>query len=108
MPRGVGSYLNLGGQLVMWGNNLPLLVDLGLTDLPKPGWLIARSIHVPPTSLKPIFFPPNIQIAMILTIKIGIFFFHFSSRDEKSASKKNNTLLYFSNTGHSNETLCLY
>ena len=89
MPRGVGSYLNLGGQLVMWGNNLPLLVDIGLTDLPKSGWLIARPIHLSPTSLMPIFFPPNIQIAMLITIKVGIFFF----RDEKSASKKNNTLL---------------
>ena len=87
MPRGVGSYLKLGGHLVMWEYNLSSLVDLGLTDLPKPGWLIARPIHLSPTSLMPIFFPPNIQIAMLLTIKIGIFF-----RDEKSASKKNNTL----------------
>ena len=43
MPRGVGSYLKLGGQLVMWGYNLPPLVDLGLTDLPK-----SRGAMVPP------------------------------------------------------------
>ena len=77
----------------MWGDNLPPLVDLGLTDLPKPGWLIARPIHLSPTSLMPILFPPNIQIAMLLTIKISILFFYFASRDEESASKKNNTLL---------------
>ena len=70
MPRGVGSYLKLGGQLVMWGYNLPPLVDLGLTDLPKSGWLIAHPIHLSPASLVAIFFSPNIQIAMLLTIKI--------------------------------------
>ena len=33
---GVGSYLKLGGQVVMWGHNLPPLVKIGFTDLPKP------------------------------------------------------------------------
>ena len=35
---GVGSYLKLGGQLVMWGHNLPPLFKIGLTDLPKHEW----------------------------------------------------------------------
>ena len=48
MPRGVGSYLKLGGQLVMWGYNLPPLVHIGLTDLLKPGWAIVYSM---PTNL---------------------------------------------------------
>ena len=32
--RGVGSYLNLGGQVVLWVHNLPPLVDLLLPNLP--------------------------------------------------------------------------
>ena len=31
----VGSYLKFGGQVVMWGHNLPPLVEIGLTDLQK-------------------------------------------------------------------------
>ena len=44
----VGSYLKLGGQVEMWGHNLPNLDEIGLTDLPKLGWAIA---HPSPTSL---------------------------------------------------------
>ena len=32
-------------------DNLPPLVDIGLTDLPKPGWAIAHSVHPSPTPL---------------------------------------------------------
>ena len=38
----LGSYLNLGGQVVMWGHNPPPLVEIEFTDLPKPGWAIAH------------------------------------------------------------------
>ena len=41
----VGSYTKLGGQVVMWGHNLPPLVEIGLNDLPKPGWAIAHPSH---------------------------------------------------------------
>ena len=50
----VGSYLNLGGQVVLAnvrGHNLPPLVEIGLSDLSKPGWAIAHSAHPSPTSL---------------------------------------------------------
>ena len=51
----VGSYLKLGGQVVMCvcvgGQNLSPLVDKGLTDLPKTGWAIAHSAHPSPTPL---------------------------------------------------------
>ena len=43
--RGVTSYLKLGGRVVTCGHNLPPLVDIGLTDLPKPGWAMAHSAH---------------------------------------------------------------
>ena len=33
------------------GHNLPPLVEIGLTDLLKPGWAIARSAHPYPTPL---------------------------------------------------------
>ena len=49
--RGVGSYLKLGGQVVLWGDNLPSLVGLGLTDLLKPEWAIAYPAHPSPTPL---------------------------------------------------------
>jgi hypothetical protein len=35
--RDVGSYLKLGGQFCGMQNQPPL-VEIGLTDLPKPGW----------------------------------------------------------------------
>ena len=47
----VGSYLKLGGQVVMWRHNLPPLVEIGLTALPKPGWAIAHHAPQSPTSL---------------------------------------------------------
>ena len=52
----VGSYLKLGGQVVMCvcvggGQNLPPLVDIELTDLPKSGWAIAPLAPLSPTSL---------------------------------------------------------
>jgi hypothetical protein len=38
--------MKLGRQEVTWeGHNLHPLVDIGLTDLPKPGWAIAHSAH---------------------------------------------------------------
>ena len=33
----VGRSTNLGGRVVMHGPNLPALVEIGLTDLPKTG-----------------------------------------------------------------------
>ena len=45
--------LQLGGHrqvVVMWpGHNLLSLVETGLTDLPKPRWTIAHSVHSSPT-----------------------------------------------------------
>ena len=45
--------LQLGGHrqvVVMWpGHNLLPLVETGLTDLPKPRWTIAHSVHSSPT-----------------------------------------------------------
>ena len=35
----------------MRGHNLPPLVEIGLSDLSKPGWAIAHSAHPSPTSL---------------------------------------------------------
>ena len=49
--RGVGSYLKLGGQVVMWGAQSVPSGKVGLTDLPKPGWEIAQSAHPSPTPL---------------------------------------------------------
>ena len=37
----IGSYLKIGGQVVIWGHNLPPLVEIELTDLTTPGWAIA-------------------------------------------------------------------
>ena len=34
----VGSYLKLGGQVVMWGAQSAPSGEIGLTDLPKPGF----------------------------------------------------------------------
>ena len=48
--RDVGSYGNLGGQIAMGGGVHPL-VDIELTDLPKPGWAIAHPANQPPKSL---------------------------------------------------------
>ena len=47
----VGSYLKLDGQVVMREHNLPPLVEIGSTDLPKPGWAVARPAHPSPTFL---------------------------------------------------------
>ena len=47
----VGSYLKLGWQVVMREHNLPPLVEIGSTDLPKPGWAVARLAHPSPTFL---------------------------------------------------------
>ena len=33
-------------------HNLPPLIDIGLTDLPKPGWEIAHSAHPSSTPLQ--------------------------------------------------------
>ena len=49
--RGVRSYLNLGGQVILSGHNLPPLVKIGLTNLPIPGWAIAHPAHPSPTPL---------------------------------------------------------
>ena len=49
----VGSYLKFGGQVVMWGHNLPPLVEIGLTDLPKRGWAIAHPVQPFSTFLIP-------------------------------------------------------
>ena len=35
----------------MRGHNLPPLVEIGLSDLSKPGWAISHSAHPSPTSL---------------------------------------------------------
>ena len=39
--RGVSGFLRVGGQVVLGGNNVSPLVEIGLTDLPKSGWAIA-------------------------------------------------------------------
>ena len=51
--RGKGNYRKLGGQVVMWvgGAQSTPLVDIGLTDLPKPGWVISNPAHPSPTPL---------------------------------------------------------
>ena len=49
--RDVGSYQKLGGQVVMWGHNLPPLVNKGLRDLQKPARAIVLTTHPSPTSL---------------------------------------------------------
>ena len=49
--RNVGIYRKLRGQVVMWEYILPLLVHIGLTNLPKTGWAIVYSAHPSPTSL---------------------------------------------------------
>ena len=50
--RGVGSYPKLGGKVVLWGQNLPTLVDIELTDLTIPGGAIAHPAHPSPTPLR--------------------------------------------------------
>ena len=44
------SYLKLGGQALMLGA-LPSMVEIGLSDLQKPGWAIDHPAHPSPTSL---------------------------------------------------------
>ena len=51
LPKGVGSYLKLGGQAVMWGAQSAPLVEIELTDLPKPGCAITHFAHPSPTPL---------------------------------------------------------
>ena len=46
----VGSYLKLGGQVVMWGANQPPLVEIGPTYLPKLVWVIVHPAHPPQPS----------------------------------------------------------
>ena len=41
MRRAVGRSENLGVPVVMWGHNLPPLVEIGLTDVPKSGGAMA-------------------------------------------------------------------
>ena len=36
--RAVARSENLGGLVVLGGDNVPPLVEIGLTDLPKTGW----------------------------------------------------------------------
>ena len=36
--RAVARSENLGGHIVLGGDNVPPLVEIGLTDLPKSGW----------------------------------------------------------------------
>ena len=35
--RGVSGFLRVGGQVVLGGDNVSPLVEIGLTDLPKTG-----------------------------------------------------------------------
>ena len=44
--RAVARSENLGGHIVMGGDNVPPLVEIGLTDLPKSGG--ARAPPAPP------------------------------------------------------------
>ena len=53
--RGVGSYLKLGGQVVIWGAKSAHMVKIGLTDLQKPGWAIAHPAHLSLTPLKSMY-----------------------------------------------------
>ena len=50
--RAVGRSDNPGGPVVMWGHNLPSLVEIGLTDLPKSGGAMAPPAPPGTTSLK--------------------------------------------------------
>ena len=65
----VGTYLKLGGQVVMcvWGHYLPPLVEIGVTDLPKPGWATAHPAHQSTTSL-----PGNTLTGMAQGLKIWV------------------------------------
>ena len=58
--RGVGSYIKLCGQVVIWGTQSTPQVAIGLTDLPKSGLTIANSTH---PSLKPL----NLLLLIIIT-----------------------------------------
>ena len=44
--RAVARYENLGGHIVLGGDNVPPLVEIALTDLPKSGG--ARAPPAPP------------------------------------------------------------
>jgi hypothetical protein len=73
-----GSYLKLDGQVVMWEHNLPLLVEIGSTDLPKPEWAVARAAH--PSSTFLIENSPDRQLVIrtsvyVLVIKLLRIFF---------------------------------
>ena len=46
IPRAVARSENLGGHIVLGGDNVPPLVEIGLTDLPKSGG--ARAPPRPP------------------------------------------------------------
>ena len=47
---GVSGFLRVGGQVVMGGDNVSPLVEIGLTDLPKSGGEIAPTapLHLRP------------------------------------------------------------
>ena len=53
LPLAIGRSEYPRGQVVMWWAHVPL-VEIGLTDLPKPRWAIAHSAHPSPTPLSSI------------------------------------------------------
>ena len=52
--RVVGRSENTGVPVVLWWHNLPLLVEIGLTDLPKSGGAMAPQA---PQGTTPLLFP---------------------------------------------------
>ena len=46
LSRAVARSENLGGHIILGGDNVPPLVEIGLTDLPKSG-----GAHAPPALL---------------------------------------------------------
>ena len=56
---------------VMWGH-LPPLVEIGLTDMPKPGWAIAHSAYLYPTPLNCEYFVCNVYRDELQNRSVGV------------------------------------
>ena len=55
MIRAVARSENLGGHVVLGGDNVPPLVEIGLTDLPKTGGAYAPPASPLPTCLRSMY-----------------------------------------------------
>ena len=71
MYRAVARSENPGGHVVLGGDNVPPLVEIGLADLPKSGG--ARAPLAPP-------------LATGLYLRVALLFFWFSFRPESKQS----------------------